>query len=262
MTEIKQTDFKFDQEVVMPGIEPGAPYAIFEPIVEQTTEGGEIKQLNPVEVLTQMQAYAKSLAIKPGQIVGFDRYPLAQVIDNLDTVIRDEDGQVQTPPSVGGILMTAAKLAERSGFEREKATIRAQFMSESTDYTNPNLTLHDDGLSGIVEQDTKAAQTMRIVYPLGPGTLIYPDLDTSWKYGDVSYDVPGSALVKEDLSELEKINSPKFAYPTDEQLSQSNAQQVMPGKMLAFDPTRTFWHQAPESDGSRLIFVIDVQQAE
>ena len=186
MTEIKQTDFKFDQEVVMPGIQPNAPYAILEPIVKQNNGAGETEQLSSAEVLTQMHAYANILDIKPGYVVGFDRYPLGQFIDNLDTVIRDEEGTEQTPASVGGILTTAAELAVRSGFDKEKATIRAQFMSESPEYVNPNLTLHDDGLSGIVEQDTIAAQTIRIVYPLGPGTLIYPDLETNWKYGGVS----------------------------------------------------------------------------
>jgi len=261
MTEIRATNFTHDQETCMPGVDANAPYTILEPLVE-VPDGDGVRRLNSEEALAQMHDYAQSLKIMPGQIVGFDRHPLAEVLDSLETVIQDDDGEEPIPPTVGGILTTAAKLAERNGFDKNKATLSAQFLTKSPESANPSLVVHSDGLGGIVKRDTVEARKIRIVYPLGPGTLIYPALETSFQYVDVDDGSPSGVMVIHPPTETIRVNLPRLAQPTPEELSISNAQQVMPGKMLAFDPTRTFWHQAPESDSSRLIFVIDIDQTE
>jgi hypothetical protein len=76
----------------------------------------------------------------------------------------------------------------------------------------------------------------------------------------VDYDSESGVASVESPTSLQEINSPRGATFTEDELIAGGAQQVVPGVILGFDPTRTLWHQA--HDEPRPILTIDVQQAE
>ena len=265
MAEILPTNFIHDQEAVMPGIEPSAPYTIFEPVVKHHEADGSVRLLNAEETLAQMQDFVTACDISPGYVIplgGGDTHTLKDVVDDgAAAFISEIDSIAPAPEALPAILLNAAELAERSGFAADKAVYRASIMSTATS-KNPNLTTHSDGLSGIVKEDTRSAKKIRLVYPIGPGSIIFPRHQGEDIYGDVDYESTTAITALGELSELEKINSPRITEITPEQQLDVDAQQVLPGRILAFDPTRTFWHQAPEVTTNRTALIIDISQTD
>lgn len=119
-----------------------------------------------------------------------------------------------------------------------------------------------DGLSGSVNEDTISAKVTRFVYALGTGTVFYPDITTDkndakiieQQLEGVSFSVP------DKVNPVRALNAARSIEITEAEATEGSAQQVMPGVILGFDPTRTFWHQAPSE--TRPVLVIDIAQTE
>lgn len=261
MTEIQHTNFTHMNERHEPSIEAGAQYTVFEPIADHINPDGKVERMLPNEVLRQVEDYAKQLGVKPDYLTPFgsgETQTVGEIIDtNASTFLEEQDQGAPSPEGMVGVLTTIARLAERSGFDRDKATFTGAFMYERVE-GNPNRNIHSDGLSGIANEDTEKAKTVRFVYALGPGTILYPQIDKTGVPMNVDYDSATGIAPIETPTAFQSINSSRGAIFTEEELQAGGAQQVMPGKILGFDPTRTFWHQAP--DAPRPILVIDVKQ--
>lgn len=261
MSEIFPTNFAHDIERHDTDVSAEAAYTLFEPVVEHIKPDGTAETLNRNVTLEQMKEYATRLDVRPPYTIplgGGEYHSVGEVIDTrASNLLREVNEMTPAPEAMTGILTTVAELAERSGFDRDKARFSASFMYPAAD-ANPNLNIHSDGLSGLVEQDTKKARATRFVYALGPGSLLCPNIDEPGVPVDTD---TGSVTVPiESPTPLQIINSPRGAEFTEEDLLAGGAQQVLPGVILGFDPTRTFWHQAHEAP--RPILTIDVQQAE
>jgi hypothetical protein len=261
MTEIQNTNFVSRLERHDMSIPPDAPYTLFEPAIEHTNPDGSVERIDRDTVLKEMKDYATSLGSKPGRVSPFggsSQHTVGEIIDTRASGFLEEQNTVApAPEAMIGVLTTIAQLAERSGFDRDKATFQGAFLYER-EVGNPNLTPHSDGLSGIVEDDTEQAKTTRFVYALGPGTLIYPGLDKEGRQIQVDYDSPAGFSYVENPTPNQVINNARSDELTQEELMTSDVQQVVPGVVLGFDPTRTFWHQA--HDEPRPILVVDVKQ--
>lgn len=263
MAEIFYTNFVHNQERHDISVEADAPYALFEPVVEHTDLDGSVETLDRNTALEQMKEYAVRLGVRPPYTVplgGGGTHSVGEVIDTkASNFLEEANGVTPAPEAMIGILTTVAQLAERSGFDRDKARFVASFMYPTPE-GNPNLNIHSDGLSGLVEEDTAQAKTTRFVYALGPGTLIFPKINAVGDPMEVDYEAESGVAPIESPAPLQEINSPRGAVFTEEELVEGGAQQVVPGVILGFDPTRTFWHQA--HDAPRPILTIDIRQAE
>ncbi|CAN5435133.1 hypothetical protein BH10PAT3_BH10PAT3_1900 [soil metagenome] len=262
MTEIHPTNFVHEPERHDETIASDAPYTLFETVVEHLNSDGNIERLGRDMVLRQMENYATRLDLRPPYTVplgGADTHSVGEVIDTKAINFLEEvNGMTPAPEAMIGILTTVAELAERSGYDRDKAIFRASFMYP-TSKGNPNLNIHSDGLSGLVKEDTTKAKCTRFVYAIGPGTLIFPKIDKVGELARVDYTSESGFALMESPAPLNAINSPRVSEFTEEELVAGGAQQVVPGVILGFDPTRTFWHQA--HDAPRPILTIDIQQA-
>jgi len=210
-----------------------------------------------------MKEYVTRLDLRPPYTIplgGGSTHSVGEVIDSEGSNLLEEiNMQTPAPEAMIGILTTVAQIAERSGFDRNKSRIVASFMYPTPE-GNPNLNIHTDGLSNLVREDTTQVRSTRFVYALGPGTIIFPKIDKFGEQMDVNYEAELGVSTIEAPTPLQELNSPRGAVFNEEELVAGGAQQVMPGVILGFDPTRAFWHQAPNVP--RPILVIDVKQAD
>ncbi len=268
MTEILPTHFVHDQERHDVTIKPDAPYTLFEPVVEHVKPDGSVEQLDRLAVLQKMKEYLPKVGgegARPGYSYPFggaDTHTVGEVVDSHgNNFLAEHNAIAEVPEAMIGIIDTIAKLAERSGFDRDSATFWGGIMYERVE-GNPNNFIHSDGLGGLVRDNPSQAKMVRFVYAIGNGSLIYPSSDKAKEDGSVikaDYLSPSGVSIVENPNAEEQLGSGRSADFTEEEVLTSEAQQVAPGVILAFDPTRTFWHQAPNE--SRPILVVDVQQA-
>lgn len=262
MVEILNTNFVHDNELHEASIASDAPYTIYEPIAERVRSDGSVEMLSSEETLADMKTYVENeLKVKPGHIVplgGITSHSVGEIIDtDAKAFLEEVNGVSPVPAAFIGFLKTTAQLAERSGFDREKSRFRATIMQDALE-GNPNLNIHADGLGGLVNKDTQTAKMTRFVYPMRPGTVIYPDIQNDGKPVDVTYKGNGIAFI-DNPTEIDLIGQPRSAEFTQQELLDGRAQQVLPGRILGFDPTRRFWHQAPDQNGA--ILVIDITES-
>ncbi len=252
MTEIINTNFVHDCERREATIPEDAPYTLFEPSAEGR---------NRNEILDDVKEWAKQIGVEAPYTVplgGSGVHSVGEVLDDQGVKFLEEVSRRVLPPdAMLGVLKTIAHVAEQSGFDRDNARFMGSFLFNDPD-KDPNQNIHSDGLSGAVREDTVSIKTVRFVYALGPGTIIYPKIDEVGYPIQIDYDAPTNAVPRENPSELDLVNSARGAEFTDDELMAGDAQQVVPGVVLGFDPTRTLWHQA--HDEPRPILVVDVQE--
>jgi len=266
MLEIIPTHFEHPSDVkVAPNVVPKSPYTLFEPHVERVGANGSVEVLDAQQVLDQMKQYSLDRGFKPPYTYMMGSEGGDTVGSVLDTeaseILEEVDGIISSPEALRGILTSVARVAVQSGFDREKAVFCANFLYPSNE-NNANLTLHSDGLSGNVKSDTESAKVVRFVYALGPGTLLYPSLDKEGHSVEEGSPEEGVvSLSPESIDPIRAINAARGTEVTQEELERSDEQQVMPGCILGFDPTRTLWHKAPGGE-ERPILVIDIAEVE
>lgn len=267
MTEISHTNFVHTTSEQAPNIPVDAAYTIFEPQVETITSHGSHETLDGKAILEQMQAYADGLTknhkFTPGIVIPLgsgSRFSVGEVADtHAKGLVAEVNAMSPVPEALTGILTTVAQIAEDSGFDRDKALLSASFMYERSE-GNPNNNLHADGLFGLVKEDTSKVKLARFVYALGPGTLIYPEIQEEGTPMQLDYNSPSGVKPIEEPTDLQLINATRGASFTEQELLSADAQQVLPGNVLGFDPTQRLWHQAPNEN--RPVLVIDVEQVE
>lgn len=269
--EIVPTYFEHGDIPHAPTVPGDSAHTVFTP-VPKSTRNGRSGPRDAHDVLLEMQDFAARLQeeINPGILVPQGKWDnenkrphkmsIGELIDtNADEFI-DGFGDIEVPDGFNDILVTAAKVAELSGFDRDKAVIGSTIHNCETDGTNVNLHRHSDGLSGMVKPETISAKRVRFVYGIGPGTRIDPALKDKGIPGRESIEDSFGVELLEDPSPLDQINAPRFmSVPAGHEL-ETDAQQVIPGRILGFDTTRTFSHKAvPERE---VVLVIDVYQHE
>ena len=208
-----------------------------------------------------MVEYAKSIGVKPGFTSPFggpDTHTIGEIIDTrASDFLAEQNTRAQAPEAMIQLLTTMAELAERSGFDRDTATFQGAFLFEGE--INPNLAPHSDGLGVFIDDGTQSVRATRFVYALGPGTLIYPGSKEEGRPIVTDYNSKTGFKYIDDPTDRDLEIEPRSHEFTDKELMKAGAQQVMPGVVLAFDPTRTFWHKAPDNT-PRPVLVIDVSQ--
>jgi hypothetical protein len=265
MIEILQTNFDSpNNEIrVSPDISAGAPYTIFEPVVEQETGEGVVEKLDAQKILDQMLKYADAIELEPPYTVPLgsgEKFTVDDILSGgVDAFLSEINQTAEAPKSLSGILMTIAGVAQASGFNPETSDFGASFLYPRGG-ENVNRVMHSDGLSGVVDHNTQSAKVVRFVYALGPGSIIFPSLQP----GDGEFiqeaETPGQAKVLSNIDPIRALNSARKVEANSDEQIEGSSQQVMPGRVLGFDPTRTFWHQAPVDE--RPILVVDISQVE
>ncbi len=246
--EIEPTNFIHASEKYDRTVEPGAPYTIFEPTVMHLEEDRRITLLNAQQILEQMQEFANYLVsdeygLKPGDFVnlGGARYSIGDIIeDQAAGTLKGIRDSVAIPEALPGILSSIAGIAERSGHDRDKARMLAVIWRDDENEGELPRVLHIDGVGDTSTYFGDGAwfRTTKYIYAItGPGTIIHP------KASVISGAVKAERVKADYFGNPDSVSSPKTGAIVGTSL-EIDTQQVLPGRILAFDPTREFWHQA------------------
>jgi len=150
-----------------------------------------------------------------------------------------------------GLVQQCARIAESVGFDPKITSFNA-----SVNYTEGRNNFgqhHTDG-ANIYPETESDVRWLRFFYTAEPGTVVLPGSSEIGTY----VEGVGTLADGDEYSEINKINIPRLYKHSDDEELQANAQQVMPGKLMVFDPTQSLWHYAPE-ERSRWIAIDAVQ---
>lgn len=194
--------------------------------------------LSSEEIQKQMQEFEKKLVEEGGMGdgQGFDgmKMSLAQLGEARYSG-RDFINSVPIPPAFFVLMRVAAAKAEQIGFNPNEDTA---VMAYRRCITAGENAIHKDGIGALA----KESESIRFLYSTSVGTILYPN----GEFADAT-----------DVENVHALYPPQRAHnPTDTELLNSAAMQVLPGHMVAFDTTKT-WHQAPYST-NRFLLSIDI----
>lgn len=263
--EFKQDSFN----VTSPEHVEESRYAIFYPSIDTVLSDGRSIISNTQQIHDAIKGFSEAL-VAAGENPDIDRgYEITNLEDALDgdyltdSKLSIDDTEVQVPSELGELITSFATIAHDCGFDPKKASFRVMFGLVNPE-SDPNRIFHSDGMGRSSPKGAKnvSAKRLRFVYSPDSGTLVYPDPDNRLKAEEFTANPLGDGSDAEKIHEVNEDDL-VLGYAKRSQLNKDDellvdAQQVVPGAVLAFDPSRILWHQSPESDGTRLTVVVDV----
>lgn len=228
------------------------PYYIYDPEVFNDTD----QYVSPDALARELTDTFEQVADKGPFFIeaqGNTDIPVAAL---LDKNARD----VEAPELVRALMSDMANRAVQMGFDKDK-TVASSYIHIPSD-NNPETIIHSDGMEpDDREVESGRMKRVRFVYSPKLGTILYPSLPVDRLDTDTLVGSPSAGyqvVPRADEGPLHSQTAVGVYEPSDEELDESSAQQVMPGKVLVFDSTRTFWHQAP--DAPRPVMVVDFME--
>lgn len=206
------------------------------------------------EIQQNATAMVKGMDLQGKYDCGWESVSLEGLDENAQEAIGEEAAGIEP------LIRYYAKLAKTWGFT-DQAQLNVMIQSDKVS-SNPNETLHRDGVGGTAALEAKkgkSIRSIRFVYPIGrPGTILYPELDHT------GAPIANEMIVDNPTKEQEHL-SPRFLpIEGDERqqtLDESGAVQLIPGATLVFDMTNSPWHIAPPPTPDGAVMTVGVYES-
>ena len=248
-------EYSSNMNIAVPG-----SYAIYDP--EIRTPEGDV--LSPDQVSEMMKGYFDEQGLPPGQMRGFEVDTLSELFDNA---AEGEHAALKT------LVTEFARIAVDNDFDPDRSRMAYCHINLATDGedrddafwphtdSNNNFMVDEDGLymaESIVQERSERERPsiikrLRFVYATEPGTIMHSGMGPD--HGDFS-----DPYLESWGPDVQEVLSRRQAEPlTEEDHLEFNSHQVLPGKILVFDPMVASWHSAYDTPDRRTVMATVTQ---